>query len=102
MDRGIKLNTSLYGDSVMAKKVHCERIKAGVIVKNILSPNSIELATEGLKIVKTFQNCSYFSISIDASNKGSQKMYPIFVQYFHIKKGIQNKLMDFYEDPDES
>ncbi|KAL4104819.1 hypothetical protein QTP88_020095 [Uroleucon formosanum] len=77
MDCGIKLNTSLYGDSVMAKKVHCGRTKAEAIVKNILSPNSIELAIQDLKMVTAFQNCSYFSIAIDASNKGSQKMYPI-------------------------
>lgn len=102
MDCGIKLNTSLYGDSVMAKKVHCGRTKAEAIVKNILSPNSIELAIQDLKMVTAFQNGSYFSIAIDASNKGSQKMYPIVVQYFHIQKGIQNKLMDFYEDPDET
>lgn len=43
-----------------------------------------------------------FSIAIDASNKASKKMYPIVVHYFHIKKGIQNKLMDFCEDPDET
>jgi len=53
-------------------------------------------------MVTAFQNGSYFYIAIDVSNKGSQKMYPIVVQYFHIQKGIQNKLMDFYDDPDET
>lgn len=53
-------------------------------------------------MVTAFQNGSYFSIAIDASNKDSQKMYSIVVQYFHIQKGIQNKLMDFYEDSDET
>jgi hypothetical protein len=48
-------------------------------------------------MVTAFQNGNYFSIAIDASNKGSQKMHPIAVQYFHIKKGIQNKLMNFYD-----
>lgn len=86
----------------MAKKVHCGRTKAEAIVKNIPSPNSIELAIQDLKMIMAFQNGSYFSITIDASNKGYQKMYPIVVLYFHIQKGIQNKLIDFYEDPDET
>jgi len=53
-------------------------------------------------MVTVFQNGSHFSITIDASNMGSQKIYPVVVQYFHITKRIQNKLLDFYEDPDET
>jgi len=53
MDCGIQLNTSLYKDSVMAKKMHSECTKVEVIVKNIHSPNSIELAIQDLKMVMT-------------------------------------------------
>jgi hypothetical protein len=60
MECGVKLNTFLYGDSVMAKKVHCGRTKTEAIVKNILSTNSIELAIQNLKMVTIFQNSNFF------------------------------------------
>jgi hypothetical protein len=70
----------------MAKNVHCGRTKAEAIVKNILSPNSIKLAIQDLKMVTAFQNGSYFSIAIDASNKGSQKNVPYCCSVFSFSK----------------
>lgn len=44
---GIKFNY-LYGDPVIPKKTHWGRTKAETIVRNIFSPNSIELSIQDL------------------------------------------------------
>ncbi|KAI8432623.1 hypothetical protein MSG28_013609 [Choristoneura fumiferana] len=38
----------------------------------------------------------------DASNKKNIKLFPLVVQYFTAKNGIENKLIDFYENSNES
>jgi hypothetical protein len=43
-----------------------------------------------------------FSLASDASNKRNNKLFPIAIEYFDINKGVQNKIIDFYEDSDES
>lgn len=48
------------------------------------------------------KNSHYFAISSDASNVGNIKTFPFAVQYFHERSGICQKLLDFYEDPDET
>lgn len=95
MDCGIKLNSAIYCDSKLSTKIRCGRTKAESIVENVLLPKSIEL------VLKEMSNLP-FSISNDASNKGNRKIFPIAVRYFHFEKGIQNKIIDFYEDSDET
>lgn len=100
IDCGMKINSLLYFDSNIGKKIHCGRTKAEAIVENILAPKSIQIVLDELgvnngKIIP-------FSLAIDASNKGNRKMFPIAVQYFHLEKGIQNRIIDFYEDPSET
>ena len=43
-----------------------------------------------------------FAVATNAFNHGNRKMFPVAVQYFHCKKGVQNKIIDFYEDADET
>jgi hypothetical protein len=43
-----------------------------------------------------------FSFASDASNKGNNKLFPTAVKNFDINKGVQNKIIGFYEDTDES
>ncbi|CAG9818140.1 unnamed protein product [Phaedon cochleariae] len=99
-DCGIKLNTTLYKDSAFAKKVHCGRTKAEAIVMNCSGPKSIESSLEEMG-ANTNQTIP-FSVSCDASNKGNQKLFPVAVRYFSVKNGIQDKLLDFIENNDES
>ena len=44
----------------------------------------------------------FFGVGFDASNKGNQKCFPIAVRYFDEKQGVCNRIIDFYEDADES
>ncbi|XP_031329485.1 uncharacterized protein LOC116170636 [Photinus pyralis] len=99
-DCAIKLNSKLYRDSALAKKVHCGRTKAEAIVENCLAPKSIEDVLEDMQV--NTDTSSPFSVLSDASNKGNQKLFPVAVRYFSVKNGIQNKLLDFVENNDES
>lgn len=99
-DCGIKLNSHVYRDSHLAKKVHCGRTKAEAIIENCLGPKSVEKVLE--EMGAGTESSQPFSILCDASNKGNQKLFPIAVRYFSIKSGIQNKLLDFVENSDES
>jgi len=98
-DCGIKLNSKMYHDSIVSKEIRCGRTKAEAIVKNVLCPKSIEMMIND--ILPLNQDPLYFSIASDASNNGNQKLFPIAIQYFTKKHGIQNKLLDFFEDPKE-
>jgi hypothetical protein len=74
--------------------------KADSIVENTLVPKSIELCLEAMKARAA--NPVPFSFASVASNKGNHKPFPIAVKYFDKNKGVQNKIIDFYEDSDES
>lgn len=65
------------------------------ISKNVLAPYAIETVVKKIKD----QN-SKFSISIDASNKGNRKFFPLVVTFFDDEDGVVNYLLDFYEEPD--
>lgn len=99
MDCGIKLNSKMFNDSILSKEIHCGKTKAEAIVKNVLSPKSIEMVLNDIKPLN--HDPIYFSIASDASNNGNRKLFPIVIQYFSVKNGIQNKLLDFFEDPKE-
>jgi hypothetical protein len=91
----VKLAQLIFPDSKISKKLHCGRTKLEAIALNVLSPHSIEIHLNKL------ENKS-FSISTDASNKGNIKLFPVAIQYFTIEEGIQNFVLDFYEDSNET
>ena len=64
------------------------------LAQGVLFPLSLEMHLNAIKGKK-------FSIATDASNKGNVKMFPIAIQYFDIKSGINNFVIDFYEDSNE-
>jgi len=64
------------------------------LAENVLSPMSIETHLKAIEGKK-------FSIATDASNKGNIKLFPIGIQYFDVKTGIKNFVLDFYDDPNE-
>lgn len=87
------------------------------IVTNILAQVSLEevmddLKGEGpvsrdacfstsdtIKASSTMSTPVPYSIACDASsNHGNKKMFPCGVRYFTPEKGIQKKIIDFYED----
>ncbi|KAJ3652186.1 hypothetical protein Zmor_018173 [Zophobas morio] len=95
-DCGNKLDGRIYTDSAIASKIHLGRTKMEAIVRNVLAPYAIEMVTKELK-----EENLPFSISIDASNKGNRKFFPLAVRYFDRESGVKDGLLDFYEQADE-
>lgn len=95
-DCNVKLQSKLFHDSPIAKKITCGKTKCEGLVKGVLGPNSL------INIKETLTVNLFFGVGFDASNKGNRKCFPITVRYFSEKLGVCNKLVDFYEDGDES
>lgn len=74
----------------------CGRTKSAAITRSVLGPFSQE------KVVSDLKRVDYFAVSSDASNVGNIKTFPYAVQYFNEKHGICRKLLDFYEDSEET
>ena len=94
-DCSIKLFKTLFKDSKICQNLKCGRTKMECLAENVLCPLSIEMH------LKTIEDKCY-SIASDASNKGNVKLFPIGIQYFDVKSGIVNFVLDFYEDPNET
>ena len=86
MDCEIKLMKTLFKKSKLCQAIQCGRTKMSALAENILCPLSIE---NHLMII----NNKKFSIATDASNKGNVKLFPISIQYFDIKTGINNFIL---------
>ena len=63
----------------------------------MLGPYAIQNVIDDLNTDNLF-----YCLQTDASNKKNIKLFPLVVQYFTAKNGIQNKLIDFYENSNES
>jgi hypothetical protein len=103
---------TLFVSSSIARSLSCAKIKATAIATEVLAPYFTD------NVLKEIKSAHYFSLSFDASNKGSLKMYPFCVQYFSdvgVKKGndvkflpliiYQNSftvMIDFIDDSSES
>ncbi len=82
------LNHLIFSDSKICKK----SFLLLNIAKNVLCSFSIS------KHLLNFDEELKFSISSDASNKGNIKLYPLALRYFTKVLGIQNFILDFYEE----
>jgi hypothetical protein len=40
-------------------------------------------------------------VASDASNHGHTKVFPIALKYWAPKRTVENKVLDFYDDPEE-
>uniref|UniRef100_A0A8C5MH05 Mitochondrial pyruvate carrier n=1 Tax=Leptobrachium leishanense TaxID=445787 RepID=A0A8C5MH05_9ANUR len=61
--------------------MHCGKTKCEANVQNVLSPSSVEI------VVEQIQGGKPSSISLNASNKGNLKYFPLAVTYFDKEKG---------------
>jgi hypothetical protein len=60
------------------------------------------LAPHALQLVLKNVGIGPFSISRDASNKGSLKLYPVTIRYFDLERGTTSVILDLYKDSDET
>ncbi|CAF5111813.1 unnamed protein product, partial [Rotaria sp. Silwood1] len=81
--------------SSVAKLMSCGKTKARSITCNVLGPYFTR------KLIDDLSKAQFYSISVDASNKGNRKMFPFAVQYF-AETGVARGLVEFIEDPHES
>jgi hypothetical protein len=44
----------------------------------------------------------FYSLASDASNHGFKKLFPIAVRYWMPENRVENKVLNFYDDPDET
>ncbi|KAM3620103.1 uncharacterized protein V6R79_018367 [Siganus canaliculatus] len=96
----VKLSGASFHDSNIVKKIQLGRTKAEMITMNVLGPKTVRDILDDLS--PTEGEPVYFSVATDASNKGNRKMFPVCVRYFSASEGVQCKLLDFYEDSDET
>lgn len=97
MDCTIKLNKIIYVNSSTATAIHLARTKMEALVTEVLGPYSIQNVIDAINTDNLF-----YCLQTDASNKKNIKLFPLVIQYFTAKNGIQNKLLDFYENSNES
>lgn len=97
MDCSVKLDKTVDVDSKTATSIRLARTKMEAIVMEVLGPYALESVINDLKDENLF-----FCLQTDASNKKNIKLLPLVVQYFSVQNGIQNKLLDFYENANES
>jgi len=102
MDCLNKLNSAMFNDSNTAKKIHCGRTKAEMLTANVLGPKTVRDILKDLSPTEGEHEPVYFSVATDASNKGNRKMLPVCLRYFNPTDGVQCKLLDFYENSDET
>jgi len=114
---------TFFPDSKLTQKLRCGRTKMEAIVKHILAKASLENVLYDLKMIGFVSQTSTnelstsaafsmdkpvifdsipYSIACDASNRGNKKMFPCVIRYFTVEKGIQNKIIEFYEDANET
>ncbi|KAL4090122.1 hypothetical protein QTP88_025021 [Uroleucon formosanum] len=77
--------------SCFDSKFRCARTKTEAIIKNVFAPKAIS------DLKKHLTTATWVSISTDASNHGSQKVFPILVRYFLQYEGVQVKILEFKE-----
>lgn len=98
MDCAVKLNKIIYDGSSKASDYIClARTKMESLVTEVLGPYAIQNVIDDLN-----NDSMFYCLQTDASNKKNIKLFPLVVQYFTAKNGIQNKLLDFYENSNES
>ena len=80
--------------------MHLGTTKAEMITMSVLGPKTVQDILNDLSPTEGEPVC--YSIASDTSNKGNRKMIPVCVRYISVSDGVRCKLLDFYEDSDET
>jgi hypothetical protein len=90
------LNGVIYGDSLIALKLRCAKTKTEALVNHVIGPYLQE------HIKAELCGVPFVSVSTDASNHGSTKLFPVILQYFTVDKGLNIVLLDLIETVNET
>lgn len=72
----VDLIRTVFESASLAKSITCSKTKARSIACNLLSPYVTK------RIIDDLFKAEFFSLCVDASNKGNVKTFPFAVQYF--------------------
>lgn len=97
MDCGVKLNKMIYADSKTVLNTKLGRTKMEALLLEVLGSLALQEVLNDLEDPDLF-----YCLQIDASNRKNVKLFPLVVQYFTVKEGVNNYLLDFNENADES
>lgn len=99
LDCSMKLSKVTFSDSEVATKISCGRTKGEILITDVLAPYSVELVLSFLTNGHVFYS---LSTTGDAPNHGHKKIFPLALRYFDLKNGVSDRLLDFYEDCNET
>lgn len=77
-------------------KFYCARTKSHAITKNVFAPFVVG------EIKKELHATNYITITTDASNRGSVKLFPILARYFIPTVGVQVKILELSSEKGET
>lgn len=89
-----------FHDSDVVTRMHFERMKAEIITMKVFGRKTVPDTLDDLS--PTGGEHVHFSAATYASNERNRKMFPVCMRYFSVSDGVQCKLLDFYEDSDET
>lgn len=87
--------TSKLISTLFDQKFSSARTKSEAIVKNVLAPDCQK------QLMQELSETSCFTLMVDSSNHGAQKLVPIVVRYFHVPSGINVKVLELETLPGE-
>ncbi|CAF5159451.1 unnamed protein product, partial [Rotaria magnacalcarata] len=94
-DCTVDLIRTIFESLSLAKSISCGDTKARAIACNVLGPYLTTI------IIDDLLKARFYSLSGDASNKGSCKTFPLAVQYFS-EIGVSRGLIEFINDSNET
>lgn len=75
--------------SLSQPKYSSARTKCEAIICNVLVPSLLE------EVAASLNACAYATLSVDASNRKEQQMFPVLMRFFNPASGVQTKGMEF-------
>jgi hypothetical protein len=90
------LYKTVFNDSETAKKYSSARTKTEAIINSVIAPHAVDI------VIEIMNGISCFGLSVDGSNHGNQKVFPILIQYFDWKSGVKTKVIELKTMPNET
>lgn len=99
LDCSMKLSKVTFPDSEVVTKIFCAQTEGEILITDVSVPYSVELILSSLTNHHAFYSISAAS---HAPNHGNKKMFFLALRYFDLKNGVSDRLLDFYEDFNET